>query len=567
MSEDRHADESWYQGWSRRDFLRRTGQATLATALSGGFADVFAATAAAKAGPVRGGTFRGTFGASVGFNPVVNGGTDQVSESLIFDGLISWDAGGNLFPRLAAALPTVSKDQLTYTFKLRPGIKWTDGKPLTAKDVVYTYSLMANPHYAAVQSTYRADLTTYLRSIEAPNSTTVVFKLKQPFAPFLANHGYHQIMPAHILDKLSPAEINTGPFNIAPKVSNGPFKFVEWVPNNHLTLVANKEYYGQVPYLDTLLGQFYASETDLVNAIKVGESDGGSLSQPASVLALKGVPGVTTYTISDNGLTDYFYQLDPTKSAAATIFADRNVRQALVWGLDTEGMVKSVYLGIGGATTNSIFPTVSWAYTNKTTPKYSYNPAKAAQMLAAAGWRKNGNGILEKNGKTLKFAITAPVNAQTYVEIAQVMQSNWKALGCDVSLNLIQYAQLLNAAYFTRQFDVIIPGYEFTVDPDPSRTFHSRNIYPGGFNAASYKNPTLDHLLDAAVATTNKARRTTLYHQIADIIATDVPMVPLVISNRWFAYNSHFHGLGPQNVGTFTNFENEPFWNKVWHQT
>jgi peptide/nickel transport system substrate-binding protein len=389
-------------------------------------------------------------------------------------------------------------------------------------------------------------------------------KLSRPFAPFLTNHGIHGIVPKHVLGSLSAQDINTAPFNSNPTVSNGAFKFVEWVKQDHVTMAANRDYYRGAPYVDQYVFRTFPAEADLVNALKTGEMDGGRITAAADFVSLQSAPDVVTYTYPDNGITDFFFQLDPRKSPAGAIFADRTVRQALVWALDRGGMANGIYDRFGGIVPDSVFATVSWAYNAHVSPKYTYNPQKAVELLSAAGWTKNSSGILSKNGQPLKFTITAPVNAIQYTQCAQAMQSNWKDIGCDVSLNIIQYAQLLNIAYFTRNFDIIIPGYGFNPDPDPSATFHSRNIIPGGLNAASYSNPQLDTLLDDAVATTDQARRRSLYAQVANILATDLPMVPMVLTTGMFAYSKRAHGIGPKTVGTFTNVVNRPFANQIW---
>jgi peptide/nickel transport system substrate-binding protein len=464
---------------------------------------------------------------------------------------------------LAADLPEISADGLTWTFKLRDGVTWTDGKPLTSADVLFTYQLMYDEKYKDVESSFRGNLSKYLKTIEAPDALTVVMELSQPYAPFLLGHCTHGILPKHVLGTLSGKEINTAPLNSEPTVSCGAFKFVEWVKDDHVTLERNEDYYRGAAKLEKYIFRTYPPGAAMLNAVKTGELQGAKVTAPADFEQLKSVPELTSYTYPDNGITNFFYQLDPTKSAGGKIFEDVAVRQALVWALDRDGMAKGIYRGFGGDVAHSFFASVSWAFNPDVAPKYGFDPAKATQLLGAAGWTKNGKGILEKAGQPLKFTITAPVNATQYVQCAQAMQSNWKEIGCDVSVKLIQYAELLNVAYFTRKFDVIIPGYAFLPDPDPSISFHSRNIIPGASNAASYKNPEVDKLLDDAVATTDQEQRKQLYFQIGDILANDLPSVPMVRTKGQFAYSKQFDGISDKTIGTFTNFVLRPFANQI----
>ena len=555
-------------GWSRRDFLRRTGQTGAVGLFSGGLSGFLSACGSssppAQKAVVAGGTFTESGVTSAGFNPIVNTTTtDRLISCHLFDPLIGNDAVGNALPMLAQDLPEISDDGLTWTFKLRDGVKWTDGKPLTSEDVVFTYRLMFDPDYKDVESSFRGNLSTYLKSIEAPDATTVVMQLSEPYAPFLLGHCTHGILPKHVLGDLAAKEINTADFNSNPTVSNGAFKFVEWVKDDHVVLARNPDYYRGAPQLEKYIFRTYPPGAAMLNALKTGELNGGKVTAPADFEQLQSVPELTTYTYPDNGITNFFYQLDPSKSAGGKIFADVAVRQALVWALDREGMAKGIYRGFGGDVADSFFASVSWAFNKDVSPKYGFDPAKASQLLTEAGWVKNGKGILEKNGQPMKFVITAPVNASQYVQCAQTMESNWKDIGVDVSVKLIQYAELLNVAYFTREFDVIIPGYAFLPDPDPSITFHSRNIIPGASNAASYKNPQVDKLLDDAVATNDQDERKQLYFQIGDILATDLPSVPLVRTRGQFAFDKQFDGISDKTIGTFTNFVLRPFANKI----
>jgi peptide/nickel transport system substrate-binding protein len=559
--------------WTRRDLMRRTGQTAAAGVFSGSLATFLAACggdgggggAASNGNPARGGTYTESGVTSAGFNPVVNTTTtDRLVHCHLFDPLIGNDAVGDPFPMLAKAAPEISPDGLTYTFTLRDNLKWTDGKPLTSKDVVFTYGLMSDPKYEAVESSYRGNVSKYLKRISAPDATTVVMELNAPYAPFLLDHCTHGIVPEHVLGSLSAKEINSAPFNSEPTVSSGAFKFVEWAKDDHVTLERNPDYYLGAPYLDRYIFQNYPPGAALLNNLRTGQASGARVTAPADFEQLQSVSSLQTYTYPDNGVTDFFFQLDPSKSPGGKVLADKRVRQALVWALDREGMAKGIYRGFGAEVADSFFASVSWAFNKDVNPKYSFDPQKASQLLEAAGWAKNASGILEKDGEPLRFVITAPVNATQYVQCAQTMQSNWKDIGCDVSLNMIQYAELLNRAYFDREFDVIIPGYAFKPDPDPSITFHSRNITPGGSNAASFKSPEVDRLLDQAVATTDPDERRELYYQVGDIVADELPAVPLVRTMGMYAFDKRFQGISAETIGTFTNLVIRPFANKIW---
>ena len=550
---------------SRRTFLARTGQFATLAALSGGGAEFLIACgngsqapkASTSAKPVKGGHVIEN-GNPAGLNPVLNANTtDKLVHTNLFDGLITNDATGNLLPRIAQSLPKISADAKTYTFTLRKDVKWTDGQQLTADDVLFTYNLMFDPAYKDVKSAYRGDLEHYVDSIAAPDPYTVVFKLKEAYVPFLALHGYHGILPKHVLGSLTSAQFNTADFNAKPTVSNGAFKFVEWLKDDHVTMARNDTYYRGAAWLDQYVFKNTPTTSAFISQLKTGEMDCGRIIAPTDVPGLQASPNVTVFSYPANGLTNFFFQMDPAKPSGK-IFQSKAVRQALMYALDRQGMVDGIYSKIGGEVPSSIMPPVSWAYNANVKTKYTFDMSKAAAMLDADGWVKASGGTRAKDGVPLKFEITAPVNSTQYTNCAQSMQDSWKQLGCDVSVRLIQYAQLLNIAYFTRAFDIVIPGYAFNVDPDPSNYFHSRNISAGGQNAGSYRNPQLDSLLDQAVTTADQSKRKQLYFQIQDLIADEVPMGLLVLSTGFFAFNKRIHGMGADTIGTFTNLAPRP---------
>lgn len=556
---------------SRRDLLRHGGQFAAVGAFSGGIVSFLAACggdsgggSTAAGGTVRKGGSVSTPTTFEGLNPITNTTTvDRSAHSMLFDGLIGWDPNGKPVPLLAEDLGELSDDNLTYTFKLRDGLKWSDGKPLTSKDVVMTYEMLYLPKYKDVASSYRADADKYLKSAEAVDDRTVKLTLKQAYAPFLLNLCFIPPLPAHVFEGMSGKEINKSKFGSEPTACSGAFKFVEWVKQDHATFARNENYWGDPAPLDKIVLTYIPPGQSSTNSLKTGELGWALVTNATEYEQLKNDPSLATYLIPDKGITNYWYQLDPSKSPAGKIFADKAVRQALVWGLNREGMNKALYRGTGDVG-DSFFATVSWAYNKNVSPTYGYDVDKAGSMLDAAGWTKGSKGVREKDGQPLKFTITTAANAAEYVQAAEAMASDWKKLGCDVSVKPIQYPQLLSTAYFDRKFDIIIPGFGFRVDPDLSFIFHSRNIAQGGQNAGSYKNAEVDRLLDEGVETTDEGKRKELYDKLGDILAEDVPTVPMVRTKGFVVHSKKIHGLTPETYGTFTAFINRRFVNQVW---
>src|SRR6266571_8635343 len=222
MSRDEVADdkgfeqfEKFLEAWSLRDFLNRAGGAAVYMAFLGGaveFLDACAGntntttTTAKKGGHV----VEGNFSDIRTLNSMLS--TDTASNQVIglmFDGLLNYKSNGDLVPALASDLPKTSADGLTYTFKLRSGLKFSDGQPITSDDVKFTYQLAYDPLYADVSSPRRGDLEKYIASIDTPDPQTVVIKTTQVFAPFLGSHGLYGILPKHVLGTMDGKALNT----------------------------------------------------------------------------------------------------------------------------------------------------------------------------------------------------------------------------------------------------------------------------------------------------------------------------------------------------------------------
>ena len=251
-----------------------------------------------------------------------------IINNLLFDGLLNSSANGDLVPLLATSLPTVSSDQLTMTFKLKPGVKWTDGRDVTADDVVFTYRVFSAPEYKEANTTRRADFDQYFDSVSAPDPFTVVFKFKQPWAPFVTWHCQYGIVPRHILGNMSAQELNTTEVNIKPTVSNGMFKFSSWDKGQQVVLERNPDYHRGPTPLDSYTMKVLASSTAVASGLQTGEIDMGII-DPTVADQMKSEPRVTVTDYSIAAIIYLFYQLDASKPGSKFFSDKRALFQAL----------------------------------------------------------------------------------------------------------------------------------------------------------------------------------------------------------------------------------------------
>ncbi|MGA8924058.1 MAG: ABC transporter substrate-binding protein, partial [Candidatus Dormiibacterota bacterium] len=525
--------ERFLDEWSRRDFLKRLGATGAWFAFSAGVVEFLEAcasstTTTSQTGKKGGHIVEGNFSDIRTFNSMLS--SDTASNQLIglmFDGLLNSKKNGDLVGALAQGLPKTSPDGLTYTFKLRPNLKWSDGQPLTADDVVFTYQLAYDPTYADVASPRRGDLSKYIASVTAPDPQTVVITTTQVFAPFLVSHAQYGILPKHVLGSLSGKDINTAPFNSAPTVSNGAFKFVSWQSGQQVTLARNDNYWAGPALLDTYIYKVLPDSTTVANQLKTGEIDIGPV-DPSQFDSVK-ASGNTNIVEFPVAIFDFYaYNLDPTK-LGGKLFAQKEVRQALIYALDRQSWVQAIYFGHASVAT-SVEPPTSWAFKAKPQVVYTFDVAKANSLLDGAGWVKGSDGIRVKDGLPLRFEMHTNAGNKQRESLLQVMQQSWKDIGVDATPKLIQFPQLVTEIVSTRTFDLFLVGFSWGQDPDESPLFHSRNTVPGGFNGADFKNADVDAALDAALATLDMNKRKQYYYQFQDIMSDQVP-APILMFN------------------------------------
>lgn len=565
-------------GWTRRALLKRAGLgivvggalAPLAAACSGttppaggtsapSTAAGAGASSAAPAGK-KGGTIVEVAAADLGsgFNPVVNNVTfDSHVQRMMFAALLAFTAKGDVIPDLAADLPKISADGLTYTFTLRDGLKWSDGLPITSDDALFTFQLMSAPEWKDVNSPFRGELTRYLDTLSAPDPKTIVFKFKTPYVAFPTTLGQRPLVPKHVLGKLSADEINKGAFNRGPSVVSGQFKFVEWITGNKITLARNDNYWQGAPLLD---GYVYkvAQESLKVQQLQTGEADFGRITTGTTVAAIKAIPTVNIFAYETTSGVSYVHQLDPAKPISK-IFQDKQVRKALYTALNREGM-NAVYLG-AGKVLDSNWPYMSFAHNPNMKTTYKYDPQKAAEMLDGAGWKRGANGVRAKDGQEMRWELLTSASSVEWQNVAQIMQQNWKAIGVEITVKSLEFGQL-NQITTSKNFEMSMAGGWIVPGPDPDavRLWHSK----GSANVAPYSNPTLDKLLDDAAQIADQAKRKELYYQAQEILMDDLPTPPMALQPGYFAVNKRIHGIGPEEIGHFTASSPRQFMHKVW---
>jgi peptide/nickel transport system substrate-binding protein len=493
-----------------------------------------AGVANAQATPKRGGT--AVIGVSVAGATLNTQLTSAVTPLIIADlwasGLFKYDKTGNKKPQIASSWE-ISKDGKVYTFHLRPNLKWSDGQPFSSEDVAFTLNAFAK------YNTYLVKVLPNIDRVETPDASTFVVTLKEPQSSAL--EGFDKevfpLMPKHVYDG---TDIPTNPANRAP-VGMGPYKFVQWEEGRGITFTRNEYYWDQPkPYLDSVVAVFIPNVQQQQNALYRGEID---VLRPA-------LPQIGR-TIEQAKAKNAFEVREIKVNAAERLSLDINitrdtlnkplVRQALLTAIDRERISKDVYQGLAFPAMNAI----PEQFTKLTDPsvdynkQFAYDPAKAGKMLDEAGFPL-------KDGKRFTVDFTGAVNADAfYAEpAAQIIAADWRAIGVEVKLSLLEGQLWTNKVFKDRNYDVSMVSLTARTDPlfGVDRSFLCNTTNVPYVNPTGYCNPDLDAIAAKAAAVPLEERRQ-WYKQYEEIIARDMPHLTLTNAKKFFAISSRLGGI------------------------
>jgi peptide/nickel transport system substrate-binding protein len=454
-------------------------------------------------------------------NPILN--THDEITDIIFSGLMKYDGDGTPICDLAESY-TYDDPTLTYTFKLRDGVKWHDGTPFTADDVVYTYDVLFKDKTlsASITSNYKD-----IESVTAPDEKTVVIKLKQYNAAML---GYFTIgiLPKHLTEG---QDINTMPFNQAP-VGTGRYKFVKWdTAGGMIILEANKDYYGKVPNIDRIIYKTVAVESTKATMLQSGEAD----------LAWLNAKYADSFRNNDNFKNIDFKTADyrGISMDCSTDFWKQNADSigVLNYAIDKDSVVKSVLAGRGVA---AYSPIQLNAYGgNKDVDIYSYDLNKFAEEMDKLGWKKGSDGIYERNGQKFHFTIQVRDYEEERVDIANVCSSQLKKAGVDMEVVLVSKFD------WDAGYNGFLSGYAAQFDPDMC---YSNFVTDASENLMHYSNSKVDELLEKARHTENPDERKELYHQFEKVYAENPGIVLIAFLDGNYVSIKGLSGLDTTRV-------------------
>lgn len=450
--------------------------------------------------------------------------------SHIFNSLLKYDKNLDLEGELAESWQ-VSSDQKTITFKLKPNLKWADGKPLTSVDVLFTWQLITDEK---TRSPYASDFQ-LVKKAAAPDASTFSVTYDQAYAPALDSWAGLQVLPKHLLEG---QDIHTTPFARNP-VGSHYYKLDSWTNGENIKLSRNPTSVLGAAKIDKLVtriipdnsAQFLELMADNIDSMGLDPIKYSRIIPARPELQKK----LALYKELGNSYTYMGFNLKHKP------FDDIRVRKAINYAIDKQEIIDGVYLGLGINIASPYKPGTRWS--NPDLKPYAYDPNKAKALLKEAGFvDTDGDGILERDGKPFSFEIITNQNKERE-KSAVLIQRRLKDIGIDVQIRAIEWASFISRFIKTGDFDVVVLGWGLSLDPDQFSIWHSTQNQPGQFNFIGYNNPQIDKLLEQGRLELDTDKRMKIYHEFAKVLLEDCPIVYLSAGYGLTAIHKRVKGI------------------------
>lgn len=458
--------------------------------------------------------------------PLVAGVQGKMVTDLLFEPLaeitpaLETTGDKGFMPRLATSW-TWSADSMSLALAIEPRARWHDGRPVTARDVAFAFSLYKDP---AVQSPLATNLAN-IDSVTVRDSLTAVAW----FAKRTPEQFYDLVttvvpLPEHVLRDVPRAGLATSPYARGP-VGSGRFRIERWEAGQRLVVVADTAHYRGRPKLDRVVMVALTDPTAAATRLLAGEVDLLDQLRPEVLAQLAKNPDLRA--VRYPGLDYAFMQFnlqDGKASRPHPIFADRQLRRALTMALDRQTMVKSVLDSLGTTAIGPVTRALSVADT--TIPQLPYDTARARATLDSAGWvLPAGKQVREKAGRPLRFTLLVPGTSKNRIAFATLIQEQLRAVGVQVEIEQVDFNAFLQRES-TRDFDAVLGAWH--TDPTPAgvrQTWGSAGASANGSNYGMYRSAEFDMHVDSALSSFDGARAREHFHAAYRTIIEDAPAV------------------------------------------
>lgn len=501
--------------------------------------------------PVQGGAYvEALIGQTIRLNPVLDS-TNQIDRDinrLIYSGLLKFDSRG--LPHLDLAENyAVSADARLYTFSLRDDAVWHDGTPVTADDVVYTYSKFQDTGYPGREDLHETWEEITIIRLDDKN---VQFQLPEPYAPFL-DYMATPLLPDHLLRGVSVSELIAHPFNLEP-IGTGPFSFQSFTLNDAgglsgVSLAAFEDYYGQEPFLERVEFRFYNTPQSAWQAYLAGEVQGIGSVPPEILQDALDLPGLNLFTARIPRIGLVFLN---TQHPEKTFLGEKSVRQALLLAINRQRVIYEVMEG-QGIVANSPILWGNWAYA-KDLDVVPYDPLQSISLLEEEGWEApvgsspgSEEYVRTREEQTLSFTLLHPP-ADPYPQIARILERYWRQVGFQVDLEEVEAEVLVEDHLEPRSYQAALTEIDLSryPDPDPYTFWHDSQV-EAGQNYSAFADRNISIWIEQARITPDLTRRADLYRDFQFRFQDQTPSLLLYYPVYSFGISSEIQGttFGP----------------------
>ncbi len=427
-------------------------------------------------------------------------------------------------------------------FELHEGIQWEDGVELTADDVEFTWKIVTDPNTA---SPYAEDL---LQVKEFRKTGKYSFEVR--YAAYFSGAltaWMGAILPKHILEG---QDLRKTTFSRKP-MGAGPYRLKSWVAGSSITLTASPTYFKGMPNIQEIVFRIIPDISTMFLETRAGKLDMMNLTPQQYLRQTKGKFWDENYSkyryLASSYLFLGFNMLHP-------FFKDVLVRRAISHAIDREGIVKGVLMGEGIASFGPYKPG-SFVYHQELAPP-KHDVALAKELLRKAGFAdSNGDGIIDRDGKSFDFTILTNQGNEQRMLTAIVIQSQLKAVGIKAQIRTVEWAAFIKEFVDTGRFDAVILAWTMTPDPDLYDIWHSSKAKPGGLNFTRFTHPELDKILEEGRSTPDMHKRRELYLRLQELLAEEQPYCFLFVPYSLPVVHKRFQGIKPELAGIMYNFE------------
>jgi len=468
---------------------------------------------------------------------------------MINDSLTAVDGQGNVSGRLAAQYPA-SPDGKTYLVTLR-NATFQDGTPVTAQDVKFSYELYLHPKYPttapafleiAGAQEYKAGKAPAVTGITVVNPRAVRFILNRPYPFFYEQIGTAAILPAHALAGIDVARLQEAPYARKP-IGAGPYRLADWREAESITFDAFRDYWRGAPMLPRVVFKLIPEDATVLAELHAGNIDAGRI-LPEAYSQFQNDPRVSALRVP--GDTHYWF----APNFKVPMFQDVRVRQAMAYAVNRDEMLRALYRGLGTVVQSPIHPSL-WQH-DKQLKGYPYDPAKAKQLLAEAGWTPGPGGIAQKNGQPLK-AKYGFLAGKDYQNQALLIQQYLRAVGIDIDVQALERGDFFSR-YFVPGGPIELVGIAWFNLVFPPQAELEAMFMSTGATAQNigYGNPKMDQLLQQVVLTPDRKAQKVLYDQIQELVISDAPHILTIRPDVIWGVNKTF--VLPSGVNSMRDF-------------